>query len=158
MPHVRIGEETMTERGHRLAGLAERLTRVVPAGARVRLPADDQLVVTRQLVRGGLPRIGKWRRYTPAADGYQVYVSCRVPADQAAMDALSQRTVFRSASPPRWDPHTMRLRVEPSDLSPEWGAGNGRGEVVIVLVQCGSPRVLDEVNRVLVEIEAVLLV
>ncbi|GIH14149.1 hypothetical protein [Rugosimonospora africana] len=146
----------MSERSQRLTGLARRLERAVPGGARVSLPADDQLVVSRNMLRGGFPRIGKWRRHVPRSGGYQVYVSCRLPTDQAAMDALSQRTTF-GAPPARWDRHTMRLRAAESELNPQWRVLNGRTEVVTVLVVCGSAQVLDEVNRILAEIEAVLL-
>jgi hypothetical protein len=148
--------ESVTDGTHRLAWLADRLIRAIPDGPQVRLVADDQLFVSRQLVRRR-PMPGKSPSYSPGTAGYQIYVACRTPAEHAAATGLSQRAVPRSAAPVLWDARTTRLRTNPTGLHSDWTLLNGRGEIVTVRADCGSPRVVDEVNTILAEIEGVLL-
>lgn len=124
----------------------------------VRLLSGDQLLITRNLMRNPAPgRRGKTETYTPGDDGYQIHVACRSAEAHAVAVATSQRITGPARQPSSWDTSTMRLRVQEADLRPEWRLTNGRKEIITVHVGCGSPRVLDEVNTILAEIEAVLL-
>ncbi len=144
--------------GTRRMALLERRLRHTVAGADVRLLAEDQLVVSRNLTRDpNLERDGKSATYRPAPDGYQVYVSWRPPAAHARQAALSQRMTGPSHVPVAWDGRTMRLRLDPATTSGEWLVADDRGGIVRVVAEAGSVQVLDEVNAVLNEVEAVLL-
>lgn len=144
----------------RLALLRRRLLAsfVHQGGPDVRLLSGDQLLITRNLVRNpALGRRGKTETYAPGADGYQIHVACRSAAAHAVAVATSQRITGPTGQPADWDADTMRLRVWETRLCPEWTLTTGRKEILTVHVGCGSPRVLDEVNTILAEIEAVLL-
>ncbi|MEC4018802.1 hypothetical protein [Streptomyces sp. H27-D2] len=125
----------------------------------VRVLSDDQLLVSRNLVRNpSLGRRGKAETYVPGADGYRIHVARRSAEAHAATAALSQRITGPAGRPPDGDARTVRLRVDRDDLCPEWTLTDSRGAIVTVHAVCGSPRVLEEVNAILGEIEAVLLV
>jgi hypothetical protein len=138
--------------------LLQRRLRHTAAGADVRLLAEDQVVVSRNLTRDpNFERDGKSPTYRPGRDGYQVYVSWRPAAAHARQAALSQRMTGPSSGPVAWDGRTMRLRLDPATTSGEWLVGDNAGGIVTVIADAGSVQVLDEVNAVLNEVEAVLL-
>jgi hypothetical protein len=148
----------MTERAHHLAELSRRLTGSVRAGAQVRLLPDNQLLLTKDMVRHRtLARRAKAASHVPAGTGYRVYVACRSPEEHAAASATSQRVVGPFDQPVEWVASTMRLRVTEPLLDRDWRLVNRRGHVVTVHVECGSKHVVGEVNAALAEIEAVLL-
>jgi hypothetical protein len=141
----------------RMAMLYRRL-RETAAGADVRLLSGDQVLASRDMRpnpagRGG----GKAETYVPGPDGYEVYVAGRPAGREGELAALSQRMTGPPAGPPAWDGRIMRLRVDPGEMSGDWQVGDGRGGVVTVHATSGSARVLDDVNAILSEVEAVLL-
>jgi hypothetical protein len=141
----------------RMALLYRRL-RERAAGADVRLLSGDQVLASRDMRPNPAGRSGgKAGTYVPGPDGYEVYVACR-PADrEAELAALSQRMTGPPSGPPLWDGRIMRLRVDPGELSGDWQVGDRRGGVVTVHATAGSDRVLDDVNAILSDVEAVLL-
>ncbi|SRR6266516_5285068 len=141
----------------RMALLYQRL-RHTAAGADVRLLAGDQVLVSRNLVRNpAFERDGKSATYVPGPDGYQVYVARRPAEAHTQQAALSQRMTGPASGPVAWDGRTMRLRVDPPATSGDWLLRDDRGEIVAVSAAAGSAQVLDEVNAVLSEVEAVVL-
>lgn len=152
-----MGDGSMHAAPDRMDLLHRRLLKTA-AVADVRLLSGDQVLVSRSLVRNpALKRDGKAATYVPGANGYQVHVACRPAEEQAERAALSQRMTGPSSRPVAWDRSTMRLRLEPAETSRDWLLSNDRGEIVTVHAAAGSPQVIDEVNAVLSEVEAVLL-
>jgi hypothetical protein len=150
----------MTGEPHSLAALARRLERAlrgVPA-SQVRLLPEGQLLVTRGLVPNpAMGRRAKAESSVPGPAGYDLYVACRSPQEQADLAATSQRMSGPTSRPAAWDPDTSRLRLEGGARSGHWQVLIPTGEVLTVDVRCGSPQVAAEVNRLLAEIEAVML-
>jgi hypothetical protein len=152
-----MGDGSMGAPPDRTAVLYRRL-RETAAGADVRLVGGDQVLVSRNMARNpAFERGGKTSTYVPGPDGYEVYAACRPAEVHDALAATSQRMTGPSAGPAAWDSRTMRLRLDPPGTSGDWLVRNRWGEVVTVHAGAGSPRVLDEVNAVLSEVEAVLL-
>lgn len=152
-----MGDESMRAAPDRMALLYRRLLKTA-AAADVRLLSGDQVLVSRNMVPNpALKRDGKAATYVPGAKGYQVHVACRSAEEHAELAALSQQITGPSSRPVAWDRRTMRLRVDPAEAARDWVLSNGRGEIVTVHADPGSPRVIDEVNAVLSEVEAVLL-
>jgi hypothetical protein len=150
----------MTGEPHSLATLARRLERTLrdaPA-AEVRLLAESQLLVTRGLVPNpAAGRRAKAAASVPGPAGYDLYVASRSPEEQAAVAATSQRISGPASGPVAWDPDRSRLRLEEGARNGHWEVLTPSGEVLTVDVRCGSPQVMAELNRLLAEIEAVML-
>jgi hypothetical protein len=143
----------------RMELLHERL-RTTAADADVRLLAEGQIVVSRNLIRNpDFERGGKSATYVPGPDGYEVYIACRPAETHARQAAQSQLMTGPSHEPPAWDSRTMRLRLDQTATSGRWVVRDARGEVVTVSAAAGSAAaaVLDDVNAVLSDAEAVLL-
>lgn len=131
---------------------------VAGSGTDVQLLAEGQIVVSRNLIRNpAFERGGKSPTYVPGPDGYEVYIACRPAETHARQAAQSQLMTGPSHEPPAWDGGTMRLRLDQAATSGRWVVRNARGEVVTVSAGAGSAAVLDDVNTVLSDAEAVLL-
>jgi hypothetical protein len=138
--------------------LLRRRLRNTAADADVQLLAENQILVTRNLIRNpAFEKDGKSATYLPGPDGYQVYIACRPPTTHARLAAHYQRMTGPSHEPAAWDAQTMRLRLDPPATSGGWAVRDDHGEIVTVHADAGSAEVLDDVNTVLSEVEAVLL-
>jgi hypothetical protein len=150
----------MTEDTHSLAALARRLERGFRHGRspEIRLLPENQMLVVKGLVPSpAAGRRGKAESSAPGPGGYEIYVVCRPPEEHAALAATSQRPSGPASGPVLWDPGAMSLRLGEDARGGHWQVLTPAGGVLTVHARCGSPAVVAEVNRLLSEIEAVLL-
>jgi hypothetical protein len=138
--------------------LYQRLRSTAADDADVRLLAEDQLLVSRNLIdTPDAARAGKSATRVPGPDGYEIYLARRPAEIHARQAGLSQRMTGPRDGPPVWDGRTMQLRLAPGETRGEWVVGDGRGGIVTVHAAAGSDQVLDAVNAILSQVEAVLL-
>jgi hypothetical protein len=139
-----------------LTALAARLRRGFARGdgPRISAPDDDQLDIRHHLVPNPAAGRGKASALVPADDGYKIYVR-REPGGTGS-DRSQQRA--EPATPPvPWDAATMSLMVGGRGGGRSWRLLAGDGQLLTVTVRLGPAAPLDEVNRILAEIEEALL-
>ena len=150
----------MTETVGRLTNLQRRLVKLFK-GNRVpdiRLLPDNQMLIDKNMIPNpALQQGGKSESHVPGEEGYQIYVAYRSPAESEAAMLTSQRMYGPSVQPIVWDAKSMVLHAGKTSLKLEWRLLNAEGQVVTIYVDCGSSRVVDEVNAILAEVQAVLL-
>jgi hypothetical protein len=140
-------------------------------GPEVRRLPEDQLLVARGLVDNPATHGGhKAAARVPGPGGYKVYVSRRTPAGHAERAGTGQRAgpwdappgpPADGSGPPPPPPAPADAggppRVRPGELAMEWRGTARDGRIVQIRATCGSPEVVDEVNRILDAAAAVLL-
>jgi hypothetical protein len=149
----------MTETVSRFASLQRRLVKLFKRNRapNIRLLPDHQMLIDKNIIPNpAFGRGGKSESYVPDVDGYQIYVAYRSPDEYAAATSTSQRMLGPSARPVAWDAGSMSLRVHQTSLKPEWHLLNAEGQIVTVKIDCGSSRVVEEVNAILVEAQVAL--
>ncbi len=122
--------------------------------AEVLLLSDDQMLISKHVLPNPEPAGFKTSALAPAADGYAIYVSCRLPG--AGEGRPEQRVTF-PAQLVTWDAATMTLRLDRVTLDQNWQLLNRAGERVSVAAHCGSQQVFDQVDHVLALIATFLL-
>lgn len=127
-----------------------------PAVTVQRLP-ENQLLVTKDLVSNHeAQQQGKAASHVPAPSGFRVYLAVRTMEAHTASASQSQR-IGPTREPLSWDAHTTALRVGPEQLDMTWTFLNRQHQVISIHARCGSAQSVDEVNRVLHEIQQVYL-
>jgi hypothetical protein len=128
------------------------------SGVDIRLLGEDQMQIARNLEpNAGFFRRSKSNSQVPGKDGYRIYVAYWTPEHFASVTGTSQRVMGPSARPVTWQASSMKLRLEPASSGSEWTLVNSEGRIVRVTVECGSGRVVKEVNDILSKIEDELL-
>ena len=122
--------------------------------AEVLMLSDDQMLISKHMLPNPEPAGFKTPALAPAADGYAIYVSCRLPGQ--GKERPEQRVTF-PAQPVTWDAATMTLRLDRATLDQSWQLLNRAGERISVTVHCGSRQVFDQVDRILALVATFLL-
>jgi hypothetical protein len=150
----------MFHKANKLEKLQQQLARSFKGkdGPEVRLLPEGQMVIRKNMIPNpARERGGKAETFIPGVEGYQVYVAYRSQSAYTTAATTSQRMLGPTAQPVAWNANSMKLHVDRESLGGDWLILNREGRVMSVRVECGSERVLDEVNSILAQIAAILL-
>jgi hypothetical protein len=118
------------------------------------LLSSDQMFVSKNMTTNPGPSAFKTTSRVPAADGYAIYITERSSDPE---QGRPQQRVDTDVPAVKWDAATMLLRLDRPELELSAQFLDAAGLLVSFQVYCGSPRVFDEVDRVLSTLSRLVL-